>query len=60
MFSPNPASDRPVKTPPQGMPVAIPPGRATVAITLDAYSHAIPALQEEAAALIAGLVFAGQ
>ena len=31
---------------------------ATVSITLDTYSHAIPALQEEAAALIAGLVFA--
>ena len=29
---------------------------ATVSITLDTYSHAIPALQEEAAALIAGLV----
>jgi hypothetical protein len=29
-------------------------------ITLDTYSHAIPALQEEAAALIAGLVFAGK
>ena len=26
--------------------------------TLDTYSHAIPAMQEEAAALIAGLVFA--
>ena len=35
-------------------------GHATVAITLDTYSHAIPALQEEAAALIAGLVFAGR
>jgi integrase len=35
-------------------------GHATVSITLDTYSHAIPALQEEAAALIAGLVFAGQ
>ena len=34
-------------------------GHATVAITLDTYSHAIPAMQEEAAALIAGLVFAG-
>jgi len=34
-------------------------GRATVSITLDTYSHAIPALQEEAAALIAGLVFTG-
>ncbi len=34
------------------------PGRATVAMTLDIYSHAIPAMQEEAAALIAGLVFA--
>ncbi len=35
-------------------------GHATVSITLDTYSHAIPALQEEAAALIAGLVFAGE
>ena len=33
-------------------------GHATVAITLDTYSHAIPAMHEEAAALIAGLVFA--
>jgi integrase len=33
-------------------------GPATLSITLDTYSHAIPALQEEAAALIAGLVFA--
>jgi hypothetical protein len=32
--------------------------QSTVSITLDTYSHAIPALQEEAAALIAGLVFA--
>ena len=32
--------------------------RATIAITLDTYSHAIPAMQEEAAALIAELVFA--
>ena len=32
-------------------------GHATVAITLDTYSHAIPALQEEAASRIAGLVF---
>jgi integrase len=32
-------------------------GHATVSITLDTYSHAIPATQEEAAALIAGLVF---
>ena len=31
---------------------------ATVSITLDTYSHAIPAMQEEAAALIAELVFA--
>jgi integrase len=29
-------------------------GHATVSITLDTYSHAIPAMQEEAAALIAG------
>ena len=35
-------------------------GHATVAITLDIYSHAIPAMQEEAAARIAGLVFAGE
>ena len=35
-------------------------GHATIAITLDTYSHAIPAMQEEAAALIAGLVFAGK
>ena len=34
-------------------------GHATVSITLDTYSHAIPAMQEEAAALIAGLVLAG-
>jgi len=33
-------------------------GHATVSITLDTYSHAIPAMQEEAASLIAGLVFA--
>jgi hypothetical protein len=33
-------------------------GHATLSITLDTYSHAIPAMQEEAAALIAGLVFA--
>jgi integrase len=33
-------------------------GYATISITLDTYSHAIPAMQEEAAALIAGLVFA--
>jgi hypothetical protein len=35
-------------------------GHATVSITLDTYSHAIPAMQEEAAALIAGLVFASE
>ena len=35
-------------------------GHATVSITLDTYSHAIPAMQEEAAALIAGLVFSSQ
>ena len=33
---------------------------AAFAITLDTCSHAIPAMQEEAAALIAGLVFAGK
>ena len=35
-------------------------GHATISITLDTYSHAIPALQEEAPALIAGLVFAAE
>jgi hypothetical protein len=35
-------------------------GHATITTTLDTYSHAIPAMQEEAAALIAGLVFAGE
>jgi len=33
-------------------------GHSAVSIALDTYSHAIPAMQEEAAALIAGLVFA--
>ena len=33
-------------------------GHATVSITLDTYSHAIPAMQEEAAERIAGLVVA--
>jgi hypothetical protein len=33
---------------------------ATIAITFDTYSHAVPAMQEEAAALIAGLVLAGE
>ena len=33
-------------------------GHATIAITLDTYSHATPAMQEEAAVLIAELVFA--
>jgi integrase len=35
-------------------------GHATVAITLDTYSHAIPAMQEEAATRIAELVFVGR
>jgi integrase len=35
-------------------------GHATVAITLDTYSHAIPAMQEEAATRIAELVFAAE
>jgi integrase len=35
-------------------------GHATVSITLDTYSHAIPAMQEEAAERIAGLVVAAQ
>src|SRR5665648_739949 len=33
-------------------------GHANISITLDTCSHAIPAMQEEAATLIAGLVFA--
>ena len=33
-------------------------GHANIGITLDTYSHAIPAIQEEAAVKIAGLVFA--
>ena len=59
-MQPNPASDRLARTPSQLMLVAIRPGHATVSITLDTYSHAIPAMQEEAAALIAGLVFAAK
>ena len=35
-------------------------GHTTVSITLDTYSHAIPALQEEAAERIAELVLAGE
>jgi integrase len=35
-------------------------GHATISITLDTYSHAIPAMQEEAAVQIAALVFAGK
>jgi len=34
-------------------------GHANIAITLDCYSHAIPALEEEAAAKVARLVFGG-
>lgn len=33
-------------------------GHSTIAITLDTYSHAIPAMQEEAAERVAALVFA--
>jgi hypothetical protein len=35
-------------------------GQSMISITLDTSSHAIPAMQEEAAALIADLVFAGE
>jgi hypothetical protein len=35
-------------------------GHSTIALTLDIYSHVIPAMQEEGVALIAGLVFAGK
>lgn len=34
-------------------------GHASIAITLDVYSHAVPALQEDATARVAGLVFGG-
>jgi integrase len=34
-------------------------GHSTVSITLDTYSHAIPAMQEEAAGRVAALVFGG-
>ena len=32
-------------------------GHSTISVTLDTYSHAIPAMQEEAAAKVAALVF---
>ena len=32
-------------------------GHANVAITLDTYTHVVPALQSDAAELVAGLVF---
>jgi integrase len=35
-------------------------GHTTVAMTLDVYSHAIPALQQDAAATVAGLVSGGE
>ncbi len=35
-------------------------GHSTIAITLDIYSHVIPAMQEEAAAMIARPVIAGE
>jgi len=35
-------------------------GQATVSITLDTHSHAIPAMQEDVAALIAGLAFTAE
>jgi hypothetical protein len=38
----------------------LPRARPNFSITPDTYSHAIPATQAEAAALIAGLVFASE
>jgi integrase len=35
-------------------------GHTTVAMTLDVYSHAIPALQQDAAVTAAGLVSGGE
>lgn len=35
-------------------------GHSTIAMTLDTYSHAIPAMQEDAAAKVAALVLGGQ
>jgi integrase len=32
-------------------------GHSTISLTLDTYSHAIPALQEEAAGRVASLIF---
>ena len=34
-------------------------GHATIAITLDTYSHAVPALSEEAACRVAALILPG-
>lgn len=34
-------------------------GHSSVSITLDVYSHAIPAMQEEAAARVSAVVFGG-
>lgn len=36
------------------------PGRTTISTTLDTYSHAIPAMQKEAAVRIAELVAAAE
>jgi integrase len=34
-------------------------GHASVAFTMDVYSHAVPSMQEDAASKVAGLVFGG-
>ncbi|HXJ62906.1 MAG TPA: tyrosine-type recombinase/integrase, partial [Actinomycetota bacterium] len=34
-------------------------GHASIGITLDTYSHAVPSMQEEAAAAVASLIFGG-
>ena len=56
---PRRAGEQPSKIDPLSSPSAL--GQGTVSITLDTYSHAIPAMQEEEAAQrIAGLVFADE
>ena len=50
----------PLRTTPGGTGMVSNLRQHAVSITLDTYSHAIPAMQAEAAALIAGPVFAGK
>jgi integrase len=48
---------------PAGVPVKVVSerlGHASVAFTMDVYSHVLPGMQEDAAERIAGLIFGGQ